>query len=331
MRFVDEHRGSYAVALLLRVLHIEASTYYGWVAAAADPCDREQVDTGLLSNIHEIWTTSGATYGSDRVWRQLRRDGIAVGRKRVERLMAAHGWQRAFLRRGWRQGSTTQNPRATPAPDLVERNFSAAAPNRLWVADATRIPCGEGVFWLAAVRDAFSNRIAGWKTSDRCDTDLILGALEYGIWSRDVRDGQLIHHSDYAEVLVKPRNPGLATWRGFACEDPRLNDVVSSQAVEGLELVFGEAVRGGNVDCGGGGVDGGAHHVDGGERVERRRCRGVLVAEKPHDDWQRDPLLVKVHGLGLAQHVAVDVARNGGAGFAGRVGGLFEYGRDGVD
>jgi transposase InsO family protein len=196
MRFVDEHRDRYAVALLLRVLDIESSTYYGWVAAAADPCDRDQVDTGLLSNIHEIWTASGGTYGSDRVWRQLRRDGIAVGRKRVERLMAAQGWQGAFLRRGWRQGSTTQNPRATPAPDLVERDFTAAAPNRLWVADATRIPCGEGVFWLAAVRDAFSNRITGWKTSDRCDTDLILGALEYAIWSRDVRDGQLIHHSD---------------------------------------------------------------------------------------------------------------------------------------
>jgi transposase InsO family protein len=66
----------------------------------------------------------------------------------------------------------------------------------LWVADATRIPCGQGVFWLAAVRDAFSNRIVGWKTSDRCDTDLILGALEYGIWSRNVRDQQLVHHSD---------------------------------------------------------------------------------------------------------------------------------------
>jgi transposase InsO family protein len=63
------------------------------------------------------------------------------------------------------------------------------------VADATRIPCGEGVFWLAAVRDAFSHRIVGWRCSDRCDTDLILGALEYGIWTRDIREGQLIHHS----------------------------------------------------------------------------------------------------------------------------------------
>ena len=196
MRFVDEHRDRYAVALLLRVLQITPSTYYGWVDQAKVPCDRDLVDLGLLSNIYEIWEASGRTYGADRVHQQLRRDGIAVGRKRIERLMAAHGWQGAFLRRRWRISSTRQDPKATPAPDLVQRQFTAPAPNRLWVADATRIPCGEGVFWLAAVRDAFSNRIVGWKTSDRCDTDLILAALEYGIWSRDVRDQQLIHHSD---------------------------------------------------------------------------------------------------------------------------------------
>jgi transposase InsO family protein len=196
MRFVDEHRDRYAVALLLRVLQVKASTYYGWVEQAAAPCDRDLVDLGLLSNIYEIWEASGRTYGADRVHGQLRRDGVRVGRKRVERLMAGQGWQGAFLRRRWRIPSTRQDPRHTPAPDLVNRDFTAAAPNRLWVADATRIPCGEGVFWLAAVRDAFSNRIVGWKTSDRCDTDLILAALEYGVWSRDVRDQQLIHHSD---------------------------------------------------------------------------------------------------------------------------------------
>ncbi|BCJ67573.1 IS3 family transposase [Polymorphospora rubra] len=196
MTFIDEHRDQFAVALLLRVLNIGASTYYAWVKQVEQPCDRDMVDLGLISNIHEIWTASGHAYGADRVHRQLHRDGIRVGRKRVERLMADQGWQGAFLRRGWRGGSTRQDPRATPAPDLVNRRFTAAGPNRLWVADATRIPCGEGVFWLAAVRDAFSRRIVGWKTSDRCDTDLILAALEYGIWSRDVRAGQLIHHSD---------------------------------------------------------------------------------------------------------------------------------------
>ena len=126
----------------------------------------------------------------------LQRRGVAVSRKRVERLMRHAGLQGAYLRRKWRTGSTRQNPAATPAPDLVNRDFTATGPDRLWVADATRIPCGQGAFWLAAVRDAFSNRIVGWRCSDRCDTDLILGALEYAIWTRNVRDGEVIHHSD---------------------------------------------------------------------------------------------------------------------------------------
>ncbi|EWM64137.1 LOW QUALITY PROTEIN: transposase, partial [Micromonospora sp. M42] len=218
MRFIHEHRDQFAVALLLRVLNIGASTYYAWVKQAEQPCDRDVVDLGLISNIHEIWETSGRTYGADRVHRQLRRDGIRVGRKRVERLMAAHGWQGAFLRRGWRGGSTKQDPRHTPAPDLVNRQFTADGPNRLWVADATRIPCGEGVFWLAAVRDVFSRRIVGWKTSDRCDTDLILAALEYGIWSRDVRERPVdppqrprleLHVVPLLRTLTGQRNPAL--------------------------------------------------------------------------------------------------------------------------
>ena len=116
-----------------------------------------------------------------RVHATLRRRRRQVSRKRVERLMRAAGLQGAYLRRRWQVPSTRQDPRATPAPDLVERDFTAPAPDRLWVADATRIPCGEGVFWLAAVRDVFSNRIVGWRTSDRCDTELVLGALEYGV------------------------------------------------------------------------------------------------------------------------------------------------------
>jgi len=113
--------------------------------------------------------------------------------------MATHGLQGAFLRKRWRC-STRQDPTATPAPDLVNRDFTAPEPNRLWVADLSRIPTGEGPLWLASVRDAFSRRIVGWKTSDRADTDLVLGALEYAIWGRgldgDPAQRRLIHHSD---------------------------------------------------------------------------------------------------------------------------------------
>ncbi|MEV5544045.1 IS3 family transposase [Saccharopolyspora shandongensis] len=109
------------------------------------------------------------------------------------------------MRKKWRTASTKRDPKAVPSPDRINRDFTAAAPDRLWVADVTRIPTGEGVFWLAAVRDAFSNRIVGWRCSDRCDTDLVLGALEYAIFSRDVRDGQLIHHSDRGSTYTAIR------------------------------------------------------------------------------------------------------------------------------
>lgn len=196
MTLDSELKGRLGVEPILRVLKIAASTYYGWLARDAAPGPREIEDRGLLSEIVDIHDRSGRTYGSPRVHAALARRGIRVGRKRIERLMREHDLHGAFLPKGWRGGSTKQNTKADPAPDLVNRNFTTDTPNRLWVADATRIVTGEGVLWLAAVRDAFSNRIVGWKTSDRCDTTLVLAALEYGIWSRDVRDGQLIHHSD---------------------------------------------------------------------------------------------------------------------------------------
>jgi putative transposase len=110
--------------------------------------------------------------------------------------MRVHGLQGAHLRRGWKAGSTRHNPSHSAAPDLVERDFRASAPNRLWVADLTRLVTGEGVLWLASVRDAFANRIVGWATEPRATTALVLTALNHALRSRDVRAGQLIHHSD---------------------------------------------------------------------------------------------------------------------------------------
>lgn len=199
MRFVAERRDQFGVEPILRVVEVPVSTFYGWVAQQRDPSQHRRQDAWLLGKIRAVHGRSGQTYGAPRVHAQLRRDGVRVSRKRVARLMGAHGLQGAFLRKRWRC-STRQNPNATPAPDLVDRNFKAEAPNRLWVADISRIPTGEGPLWLASVRDAFSRRIVGWKASDRADVELVLGALEYAIWGRNL-DGdpaqrRLIHHSD---------------------------------------------------------------------------------------------------------------------------------------
>jgi putative transposase len=196
MSFIDAH--DFPAGLVLRVLGIPVSTYYDWRTRQATPSRRELDDAVLLEQICKIRAAHefATTYGSPRVWLELHRQGVRVARKRVERLMREHGLQGAHLRRGWRGGSTRQNPHHTAAPDLVERDFRATAPNRLWVADLTRLITGEGVLWLASVRDAFANRIVGWATDPRATTTLVLTALNYALHSRDVRAGQLIFHSD---------------------------------------------------------------------------------------------------------------------------------------
>jgi putative transposase len=196
MSFIDAH--DFPAGLVLRVLDIPESTYYDWRARRVTPSRRELDDATLLEQIIKIRAAHefAATYGSPRVWLELRRQGVRVGRKRVERLMRTHGLQGAHLRRGWKHGSTRQNPHHTAAPDLVDRDFRATAPNRLWVADLTRLVTGEGVLWLASVRDAFANRIVGWATDPRATTALVLTALNHALRSRDVQAGQLIFHSD---------------------------------------------------------------------------------------------------------------------------------------
>jgi putative transposase len=196
MSFIDAH--DFPAGLVLRVLGVAESTYHDRRARQVTPSRRELDDAALLEQILKIRAAHefATTYGSPRVWLELRRQGVHVGRKRVERLMRQHGLQGAHLRRGWKGGSTRQNPHHTAAPDLVERDFRVSAPNRLWVADLTRIMTGEGVLWLASVRDAFANRIVGWATDPRSTTTLVLTALDHALCSRDVRSGQLIFHSD---------------------------------------------------------------------------------------------------------------------------------------
>jgi len=169
--------------------------------AASQPARPD--DQVLLGRIRAVHSRSGGTYGAPKVHAQLRREGVRVGRKRVERLLRAHGLKGAFMRKRWRS-TTRQDPTATPAPDLVGRGFTAPAPNRLWVADISRLPTGQGPLWLASVRDAFSRRIVGWKASGRAGTELVLGALEYALWGRhgvgrdklDPAQPRLVHHSD---------------------------------------------------------------------------------------------------------------------------------------
>jgi len=158
----------------------------------------------------------------------------------VERLMRQTGLQGAFMRKR-RRCSTRRDPAATPAPDLVNRNFNSDPPDRLWVADISRIPTGEGALWLASVRDAFSRRVVGWKASDRADTELVLGALEYALWSRKVERERLVFHSDHGAQprfkgsLQHPDSGGVdGTTTGLGgCGDRKAADAVAGSSAGG--------------------------------------------------------------------------------------------------
>ncbi|WP_420919158.1 IS3 family transposase [Streptomyces olivaceus] len=164
---------------VLRELHIPSSTYYRWRQAEKNPCERIRQDTELTGQIRQIHQDSGGIYGSPRIHAVLKREGVHVGRKRVERLMRQAGLAGISPRRS--KGFTRRDPDADLAPDLVQRDFTAHAPNRLWVTDLTMIPTLEGPLWLSAIRDAFSRRVVAWETSARADADLVLTSLEYAL------------------------------------------------------------------------------------------------------------------------------------------------------
>ena len=191
---LDEHP-HLGVECVLRELHIASSTYYRWRHAQREPCERRRHDAELTEQITRIHTDSGGIYGSPRVHAVLKREGMAVGRKRVERLMRQADLAGISPRRT--KGFTRRDPTATLAPDPVNRDFTAQAPNRLWVTDLTMIPTGEGPLWLSAIRDAFSRRVVAWETSERADADLVLSSLEYALASRQPLPHTLIHHADH--------------------------------------------------------------------------------------------------------------------------------------
>jgi transposase InsO family protein len=244
LTFVERTKHRHAVDLVLRALTIPRSTFYHWRHRADSPSDRAEVDLGLLSVVFERWEASGRLYGSDRIWGGMRVDGIEVSRKRIARLMAEQGWQGAFLPKGWKGGSTVPEDNAEKAPDRVERDFWAAAPDRLWLADASRLVYRGGLLWMAAIRDVFANRIVGWATGPSCDTDLIERALSYAIWSRDIEGDDLVHHSDHGSNYTSIRFSQLLSDNGIKQSMGSVGDSYDNALMENfwstlkIELIY---------------------------------------------------------------------------------------------
>ena len=180
----------HSIATMCRVLGVSASGYYAWQRRAASA--RTVEDAELLEQIRGFHRASRGTYGTPRIHRDLRAAGVRVGRKRVARLLKQAGL-RGVSRRKW-PVTTVRAEHARPAPDLVQRAFTATGPNQLWVADITYIPTGASTLYLAVVLDVWSRRIIGWAMATHLRTSLVLAALEMAIAQR--RPTAVIHHSD---------------------------------------------------------------------------------------------------------------------------------------
>jgi putative transposase len=175
---------------------IAPSTYYA--ALSRRPSARAIRDEELMAMIDKIYRKNFSVYGARKVWWQLRRDGIDVGRCRVERLMRRMGLAGAV--RGKTVRTTVQDKDGVRAADLVKRQFTAGAPNRLWVADFTYVPTWAGTVYVAFAIDVFSRKIVGWRARMSKETDLVLDAIDMGLRARRYRPGpgvdKLVHHSD---------------------------------------------------------------------------------------------------------------------------------------
>ena len=188
---MSANQAYFPVATMARVLGVSKAGFYAWLHRP--PSAHAVADAALLKRVRTVHASSRQTYGAPRVHAELRARGEKHGRKRIARLMREGGLVGASHRRGG-PATTVRDKDARPAPDLVDRDFTATAPNQLWVADITYVPTAAGFLYLAVVLDAWSRKVVGWAMANHLRAELVLDALEMAVGQR--RPGNVVHHSD---------------------------------------------------------------------------------------------------------------------------------------
>ncbi len=205
--FIDDHREVYGVEPICKMLPIAPSTYRDHLAKRADPerlSGRAKRDLALKPEIERVFAQNFEVYGARKVWRQMLREGFAVARCTVERLMADLGLHGVI--RGKPIRTTMQDKAAACPLDHVNRVFHAPAPNRLWLSDFTYVSTWSGFVYVAFVIDAYARRIVGWRVSRNAHASFVLDALERALHERrPIHRGGLVHHSDRGSQYVSIR------------------------------------------------------------------------------------------------------------------------------
>jgi len=204
-KFIAEHESEFRTQRMCRVLGVGCSGYHAWCSRSAS--QRVQEDEVLLVKIQQEYQISRGTYGSPRIHAALQKQGVKCGRKRVARLMRLH--KITGRKRQKRRPITTQrDPSAIPAPNLLNQEFYASAPDQKWVSDITYIETVEGWLYLASILDLFSRRVVGWAMADHLEASLVEDALKMALQQRQPEAG-LLHHSDqgrqYTSVVYQNR------------------------------------------------------------------------------------------------------------------------------
>lgn len=226
-RFILVERATYPITVLCRVLQVARSAYYAWARRGVSA--RAQADEELAGRIAAAYTRSHRTYGAPRVHAELRAQRTPCARKRVARLMRAAGLVGCHRRR--RVRTTVADSAHTPAPNLVARDFTAPAPDRLWLGDITYLPTREGWLYLAVLLDAHSRRVVGWAMADHLRTELALDALQMAFGARRPQPG-LVHHTDRGcQYTAAAYREALAA-RGRICSMSQSGDCLDNAMAE---------------------------------------------------------------------------------------------------
>jgi putative transposase len=226
--FIAKHRGAWQTRRMCETLGVSRGGFYEWMSRPEAP--RSQANRHLVVQIRTSFEQSDRTYGSRRVWRDLRAWGHACGWHRVARLMASEGLKARPKRRRSPSDVGLRLENAI-ADNLLDRQFEAEAPNQRWVADFTCIWTDEGWLYVAVVLDLFSRRIVGWSMSSSMTAQLVTDALLMALWRRGTPE-QLLHHSDQGSQYQSEQFQRLLTDHGITCSMSRQGNVWDNSAME---------------------------------------------------------------------------------------------------